>query len=348
MKKLLDLCSLFMAIIGTCAAILVCYILFIYPNLGKKTSSGNNNLVAQTADSTVDTAARAAVYQDNILPSEIVPESDASVNYTEAVPDNPVSAEQPIPEPENVPAEYKSALNKANDYGNMMYMSKAAIYDQLTSEYGERFSPEAAQYAIDNMVADRNSNALQKAKDYSNTMYMSKAAIYSQLISDYGERFTPSEAQYAVDNLVADYNSNALQKAKDYQNIMNMSPAAIRDQLTSEYGEKFTQEEADYAIANLEADNNANSVVYTAPVTQNGLNNYVAASPVQAADSQSSFDTYSAPEQSQNAANTQLVWIDDTAKRYHRKNGCGMDNAYQVTLEEALQKGKTPCGRCYK
>lgn len=43
-----------------------------------------------------------------------------------------------------------------------------------------------------------------------------------------------------------------------------------------------------------------------------------------------------------------MVWIDDTAKRYHKKNGCGMDNAYQVTLEEAIQKGKTPCGRCYK
>lgn len=50
---------------------------------------------------------------------------------------------------------------------------------------------------------------------------------------------------------------------------------------------------------------------------------------------------------SQNAGTT-MVWIDDTAKRYHRKNGCGMDNAYQVTLEEAIQKGKTPCGRCYK
>lgn len=42
-----------------------------------------------------------------------------------------------------------------------------------------------------------------------------------------------------------------------------------------------------------------------------------------------------------------MVWVDDTAKRYHNKNGCGMDNAYQVTLEEAEAMGKTPCGRCY-
>lgn len=43
-----------------------------------------------------------------------------------------------------------------------------------------------------------------------------------------------------------------------------------------------------------------------------------------------------------------LVWVDDTAARYHKKNGCGMNNAYQVTLEEAEEMGKTPCGRCYK
>jgi hypothetical protein len=30
-------------------------------------------------------------------------------------------------------------------------MSKQRIYDQLTSEYGEKFNAEAAQYAIDNL-----------------------------------------------------------------------------------------------------------------------------------------------------------------------------------------------------
>ncbi len=49
-----------------------------------------------------------------------------------------------------------------------------------------------------------------------------------------------------------------------------------------------------------------------------------------------------------NAEDSTMVWVDDTAKRYHKKNGCGMDNAYQVTLEEAINMGKTPCGRCYK
>ena len=33
----------------------------------------------------------------------------------------------------------------------MMHMSKSAIYNQPTSEYGEKFTAEEAQYAIDNL-----------------------------------------------------------------------------------------------------------------------------------------------------------------------------------------------------
>jgi len=101
----------------------------------------------------------------------------------------------------SVPTEYKSALNKAKMYSDMMHMSKAGIYDQLTSEYGEKFSAESAQYAVDNVNADWKANALKKAQDYQNTMSMSPSAVYDQLVSEYGEKFTAEEAQYAVDNL---------------------------------------------------------------------------------------------------------------------------------------------------
>ena len=151
----------------------------------------------------------------------------------------------------DIPTEYQSALTQAKSYSQIMNMSKAGIYDQLTSEYGGQFSAEAAQYAVDHVAADWNANALAKAKEYGDNMHLSKAGIYEQLTSEYGEKFTAEEAQYAVDNVDADWNANALAKAKEYQEQMSMSPEAIRDQLTSEYGEKFTSEEADYAISNL-------------------------------------------------------------------------------------------------
>ena len=44
-----------------------------------------------------------------------------------------------------------NALAKAKQYYNDMSMSKSAVYDQLTSEYGEQFTASEAQYAINHL-----------------------------------------------------------------------------------------------------------------------------------------------------------------------------------------------------
>lgn len=97
--------------------------------------------------------------------------------------------------------EQENALKKAESYSKTLHMSKQRIYEQLTSEYGEQFDADAAQYAIDNIQADFKANALEKAKSYQSSMNMSKQRIYDQLTSSYGEKFTAEEAQYAIDNL---------------------------------------------------------------------------------------------------------------------------------------------------
>ena len=71
----------------------------------------------------------------------------------------------------------------------------------MVSEYGENFTAEEAQYAVDNMTADWNANALAKAKTYQETMNMSPEAIRDQLTSDAGEKFTQEEADYAISHL---------------------------------------------------------------------------------------------------------------------------------------------------
>ncbi len=94
-----------------------------------------------------------------------------------------------------------NALIKAESYSDDLHMSKKAIYDQLTSKYGEDFPDKVAQYAIDNLKANYKKNALEKAKSYYKNMAMSKNAIYDQLVSEYGEQFTAEEAQYAIEHL---------------------------------------------------------------------------------------------------------------------------------------------------
>lgn len=135
--------------------------------------------------------------------SSAVVAQDEEAPEVEAVVEEPSVKEAEVTAPvvPDVPTEYKSALNKAQSYSDMMHMSKAGLFDQLTSEFGEKFSVEAAQYAVDNVSADWNLNALAKAKSYQENMSMSPEAIRDQLMSEYGEKFTPDEANYAVQNL---------------------------------------------------------------------------------------------------------------------------------------------------
>ena len=144
------------------------------------------------------------VYKDDAL-TEIVVEHSSALTFDEDKSED--NGENTITEnkledkvEDDVPTEYKSALRKAKSYANMD-MSKAGVYDQLTSEYGGQFTAEAAQYAIDNVDVDWKENALKRAESYQESMAMSPKAIYDQLVSEYGGQFTAEEAQYAVDNL---------------------------------------------------------------------------------------------------------------------------------------------------
>lgn len=146
--------------------------------------------------------------QQPSLPASGAPAASAPAEAAEEEPvEEPVkeavTEEEPVKEPEApaVPAEYASALVKAQQYSDLLHLSKAGLYDQLTSEYGEKFTAEAAQYAVDNVQADWNANALAKAKNYQETMAMSPSAIHDQLTSEYGEKFTVAEADYAIANL---------------------------------------------------------------------------------------------------------------------------------------------------
>lgn len=139
--------------------------------------------------------------------SGLNPSKSSSESQSDAAPSAAVTAaSEDTPTPEApaapaVPADYKSALAQAESYSKTLHLSKAGIYDQLVSEYGGQFTPEAAQYAVDNVKADWNANALEQAKSYQTTLNLSTAAIYDQLISEYGGKFLPEEADYAIANL---------------------------------------------------------------------------------------------------------------------------------------------------
>ena len=210
--KLLNILTAFLGVIGLCTAALVCFIVAYTQITGgfEKKNTADQNIAATQIDDTASENITSRMAQNANSTTDSSSDIDAvnaditnndMTNTDQGTVPPPSTPDQTSDSNNDVSTEYESALSKAMHYSDMMYMSKAAIYDQLTSEYGERFSPEAAQYAIDNMTADWNYNALQKAKNYQNTMNMSPDAIREQLASEYGDQFTSSEADYAVNNI---------------------------------------------------------------------------------------------------------------------------------------------------
>ena len=96
-------------------------------------------------------------------------------------------------------SECSAALGKAKSYNSLFHMSKKRMYRQLTSEF-DKFSNDAAQYAIDHLEADYKYNALFNAKNYRKLFNMSKAGLFNQLTS-YIDGFTEEEANYAINHL---------------------------------------------------------------------------------------------------------------------------------------------------
>lgn len=77
-----------------------------------------------------------------------------------------------------------------------------------------------------------------------------------------------------------------------------------------------------------------------AAVTQN------TASP--AAESTAGLTAESAPAPAAENAAISAVWISGSGSKYHSRADCsGMENAREITLQEALDMGRQPCKRCY-
>lgn len=197
--KILNLLTAFMAVIGMCAAVLVCFIVIYTQTNGNFSVKDNtdypqNVIVSQGNENKTENTPMNS-YQDSNSSSEMDILSEPQETKTQPLTVQTTSTDK------DIPSEYKSALNSANSYSDLMHMSKAGIYDQLISEYGEKFTQEEAQYAVDNLITDYNLNALQKAKEYQSSMNLSLSEIHDQLTSEYGELFTQEEADYAIANL---------------------------------------------------------------------------------------------------------------------------------------------------
>lgn len=156
--------------------------------------------------------------------------------------------ETPVP----VSDDAEKALETAEMYAQLD-MSKAMIYDKLTrggdffTNY-ERFTEEAAQYAVDHLECDWNENAVGMAEAIDSFENYSEATMRDELVGQSG--FTEESADYAIEHANIDWNENALARAREYQR-WHLDVDMIYEMLTNDE-EQFTPEQAQYAIDHLE------------------------------------------------------------------------------------------------
>jgi hypothetical protein len=108
-------------------------------------------------------------------------------------------AAAPPPAPTFSP-EQQQALDSAEGYlSDGQGFSKAGLMKQLTSSYGEDFSPKLARFALNHLQVNWNQQAVLSAKGYvSSGQGYSYAGLVQQLESPYGEDFTPAQAQHGA------------------------------------------------------------------------------------------------------------------------------------------------------
>lgn len=129
-------------------------------------------------------------------------EEETNPNDNQPTETEETSENEEVESTENdVPREYENALASAQNYVDIMPFSEKGLYQQLTSEAGDQYPEEAAQYAIENVEVDYNEEALEAAENYQDTFPMSDAELFNQLTSEAGDQFTNEQAQYAIDNL---------------------------------------------------------------------------------------------------------------------------------------------------
>ncbi|MBP3951139.1 Ltp family lipoprotein [Bacillus suaedae] len=134
--------------------------------------------------------------------ADAIADEETEVEETEEVAEEEVVEVEPAEqEPAEVPREFQNALRSAQNYVDIMPFSEKGLFEQLTSEYGDQYPDDAAQYAIENVEVDYNEEALEAAKTYQEISPMSDQQLLDQLASEYGDQYTKEQAQYALENL---------------------------------------------------------------------------------------------------------------------------------------------------
>ena len=104
---------------------------------------------------------------------------------------------QTAPEPGLTVAQ-RNAARSAQLYLNISGFSRRGLINQLSSEYGDKFSIGDATVAVDSLNIDWNAQAARSAAAYLKMSGFSCRGLIEQLSSEYGNKYTVEQATYGA------------------------------------------------------------------------------------------------------------------------------------------------------
>lgn len=328
MKKsnpILNVLTAILASVGGCTAVLSSFIIFHAVFIGEFGVPDNKSVTRETAliQSGSVPQETASIQSSSLpegfslpllLPEEILsmaaPAATDTTDIVDHAESQPLEAYQAETEVDSIPLKYYQALNRANAYSDTLHMPKADIYEQLISAYGDYFSADAAQYAVDHLT-----NVWEPEEPEPVPAAQDNAEMAS---SD-----MPGQAAPAADENAGQPEGEPVTAMAEKGNVSQPETASGA---TTAGTDNFSQPE-------------------TMPDTTTAERNNVP-QPEESVD----VEGPSVPELEVSVPAGTLVWLSATGEKYHRINDCGRmnpDRARQVTLEEALRGGFGQCKNCY-
>ena len=98
----------------------------------------------------------------------------------------------------NLTAAQQNAVRSANSYLQLSGFSRQGLIDQLSSEYGDRFSVGDATVAVDSLSVDWNTQAARSAASYLALSGFSCQGLIEQLSSEHGDKYTVEQATHGA------------------------------------------------------------------------------------------------------------------------------------------------------
>ena len=133
-----------------------------------------------------------------MLPPTPEPTSTATSSPPEPVQESESSVDSDEPASGNLTAAQRNAVRSANSYLQLSGFSRQGLIDQLSSEFGDRYSVGDATVAVDSLSTDWNAQAARSAVSYLELSGFSCQGLIDQLSSEAGDKYTVEQATYGA------------------------------------------------------------------------------------------------------------------------------------------------------